>query len=178
MTTYGPQKAACEREVNDVFRDRGAIVRPGVIVGPHDPTDRFDWWVRRIAGGGRVVAPEPRDQPVQVIDARDLAAWMLDIPPGIFNAVGDVMTMEAFLHALLAASRSDAELDWTSEENLLVAGVEPWDDMPLWVAPSANPGFAAFLALSNARAVSAGLRFRPLEATVRDTLARINADSG
>lgn len=167
---YGPRKAACEREVLEVFPDRGAIVRPGVIAGPHDPTDRFNRWVRRIAAGGRVAAPEPRDQPVQVIDARDLAGWMLDVPPGVFNAVGDTMTMEAFLETLIAACGSDAELEWTSEDDLLAQGIEPWDHIPLWVAPSQNPDLAGFLALSNARAVAAGLRFRPLAATVRDVL--------
>lgn len=165
---YGARKAQCEREVTEAFADRAAIVRPGLIVGPHDPTDRFDWWVRRIAAGGTVVAPEPRDQPVQVIDARDLAEWMLDAPTGVFDAVGDVMTMEAFLGTLIAATGSDAELEWTSEEDLLAQGIEPWDDMPLWVCASRNPETAGFLAVSNARAVAAGLRFRPLANTVHD----------
>jgi 2'-hydroxyisoflavone reductase len=165
---YGAQKAQCEREVLDVLGERCAIVRPGLIVGPYDPTDRFDWWVRRIAAGGKVVAPEPRDQPVQVIDARDLAEWMVRLDRGTFGAVGDVMTMEQFLERLIAACGSDVELDWTPEEQLLAQGVEPWDDMPLWLGPSKYPEFAGFMAVSNARAVAARLRFRPIEDTVRD----------
>jgi 2'-hydroxyisoflavone reductase len=171
---YDELKALCEDAVTDVMGDRATIVRPGLIVGPHDPTNRFTYWVTRIARGGDVLAPEPRDQPVQVIDARDLADWTLTIAAeqrtGAFNAVGDVQTMEHVLGAIAATTGSNARLVWTPEERLLAEGVEPWIDVPLWLAPGSDPSYAGFLAMSNARAKAAGLKLRPLEATVRDTL--------
>ena len=172
---YGGLKALCEDVVVEATGGRAAIVRPGLIVGPHDPTNRFTYWVTELANGGEVVAPEPRDQPVQVIDARDLAAWMVDLAErggtGAFNAVGDVSTMEGVLTATAAAVGSDAQLRWVAEEDLLADGVEPWSGLPLWLAPGANPDHRGFMAISNARAKAAGLRLRPLEETVRDTLA-------
>jgi 2'-hydroxyisoflavone reductase len=172
---YGALKALAEGEVEAAFAGRSAIVRSGLIVGPLDPTNRFTYWVTRIAAGGRVLAPEPRDQAVQVIDGRDLAGWMVDLAErraaGTFNAVGDVMTMEAMLDEIRGATASDAAFAWVPEDQLLEAGVEPWEELPLWLAPASDPGFAAFMAVSNARARSAGLRLRPLPETVADTLA-------
>jgi 2'-hydroxyisoflavone reductase len=172
---YDGLKAACERVVTEVFDDLGTLIRPGLIVGPHDPTNRFTYWVRRIAAGGEVVAPEPRDQPTQVIDARDLAPFALDLVAtgtgGAFNAVGDVETLEHVLETVASATGADARLRWIPEEKLLAAGLEPWVDLPLWLATGANPSDQAFLARSNARAKAAGLALRPLADTVRDTLA-------
>jgi 2'-hydroxyisoflavone reductase len=172
---YGELKAACERVVGDVFHDRAAVIRPGLIVGPEDPTNRFTYWVRRIAAGGEVLAPEPRDQPTQVIDARDLAAWALELVAagtgGTFNAVGDIQTMDQLLDTVVRATGADARLRWVAEARLLAAGLEPWVDVPLWLAPDSNPSERGFLAHSNARAKAAGLSLRPLEDTVRDTLA-------
>jgi 2'-hydroxyisoflavone reductase len=166
---YGSLKAGCERVVQEAVGDRALIVRPGVIVGPHDPTNRFTHWVTRIAAGGEVLAPEPRDQPVQVIDARDLAAWLVRLAtPGIYNAVGDVTTLEKLLGAVVLGTGSGAQLHWVAEERLRAAGVEPWDDVPLWLA---DPAFRGFLAMSNERAKATGLELRPLEETARDTLA-------
>ena len=121
------------------------------------------------------MAPEPRSQPVQVIDARDLATWLLRLAArtatGTYNAVGDVTTMDAMLQSIVDATASAARLRWVSEERLLAAGVEPWQDIPLWLAPAADPGYRGFLAMSNARAKNAGLQLRPLAETVADTLA-------
>ena len=175
---YDGLKVLCERAVQRAMDGRAAIVRPGLIVGPHDPTNRFTYWVTTIARGGHVVAPEPRDQPVQVIDARDLADFTLrlidDRRTDAFNAVGDVSTMEDTLQTIVAATGADAQLDWVPEKQLLEDGVEPWTDMPLWLAPESDPGYRGFLARSNERAKQAGLRLRPLEDTVRDTLAWAN----
>jgi 2'-hydroxyisoflavone reductase len=172
---YDGLKALCEETLGEVLGERATIVRPGLIVGPHDPTNRFTYWVTRIARGGDVLAPEPRDQPVQVIDARDLAAFVLALASqpaeGVFNAVGDVRTMERTLTEIADASGAEVRLRWMPERTLLDAGLEPWSDVPLWLAPGSDPSYRGFLAMSNARAKRAGLRLRPLAGTVRDTLA-------
>jgi 2'-hydroxyisoflavone reductase len=171
---YDGLKVLCERAVAEAV-GRAVMVRPGLIVGPYDPTNRFTYWVTTIAEGGRVVAPEPRDQPVQVIDARDLADFTLrlieDEKTGVFNAVGDVSTMGATLDAIRAATGGDAQLDWTPERELLDQGAEPWTDLPLWLATESDPTYRGFLAMSNERSKAAGLELRPLADTVRDTLA-------
>lgn len=172
---YGGFKAGCERVVAETLPGRALAARAGVLVGPDDPTNRFTYWVTRIARGGEVLAPEPRDQLVQVLDARDLAEWILRMADerraGLFNATGPVTTLEAFLEEVRAATGSDARFAWVDERFLVDAGVEPFQDLPLWLAPSVDPSFACFLAVDNARAVGAGLRFRPLAESVRDTLA-------
>lgn len=172
---YDGLKALCEQTVVGLLGERATIVRPGLIVGPHDPTNRFTYWVTRIAEGGSVVAPEPRGQPVQVIDARDLAAFTLrlieDGGAGAFNAVGDVTTMERTLETIVAETGAATELDWTPEQRLLAQGLEPWTDLPLWLATESDPSYRGFLAMSNERATRAGLTLRPLAQTVRDTLA-------
>jgi 2'-hydroxyisoflavone reductase len=170
---YDGLKAACETVVREVMVERAVIVRPGLIVGPHDPTNRFTYWVTRIARGGDVLAPEPRDQPVQVIDARDLAGFVLRLAVGgngLYNAVGDVATMASTLTTIAEATDAAARLHWVGEDRLLAAGLEPWSDVPLWLAPGRDPAYAGFLAMSNARARAAGLELRPLAETVRDTL--------
>jgi 2'-hydroxyisoflavone reductase len=172
---YDGLKVLCEQAVAEVMGDRALIVRPGLIVGPHDPTNRFTYWVTRIAADGDVLAPEPGDQPVQVIDARDLADWVLRLAAerraGTYNAVGDVSTMETVLEAIVDATGSGARLRWIPEERLLAAGLEPWQDVPLWLSPGTDPAYRGFLAMSNARAKEAGLELRPLHDTIRDTLA-------
>jgi 2'-hydroxyisoflavone reductase len=174
---YGGFKARSEGAVEAALPGRALSVRAGLIVGPHDPTNRFTYWVTRLARGGDVLAPEPRDQPVQVVDVRDLAGWMLDAAErgaaGVVNATGPErpLTFEAFLEKVRAAVGRGARLVWASERFLLDAGVEPWQELPLWLAPGANPGDAGFLALDVSRALAAGLRLRPLAETARDTLA-------
>lgn len=179
---YGGLKARCEEVVQEVFRGRNLIVRAGLIVGPHDPTNRFTYWVTTLARGGRVLAPEPRTQPVQLIDVRDLSGWMVRMiesrAPGVYNATGpeSPLSMRETLEQVRAAVRGDAELVWADEGFLLEQGVIPWTELPLWLAPQANPESRGFLALDVCRALAAGLTFRPLAVTARDTLEW--ADSG
>jgi len=174
---YGALKALCEREVEDALPGRATSVRAGLIVGPHDPTGRFTWWVARLHRGGEVLAPEPPDQPVQLVDVRDLAAWLLLLaeqgPAGTYNAMGpaEELTLAGLLDTVRAATRSDAQLVWVPEQVLADAGVGAWMDLPLWLAPTLEPAQAAFLAVDASRARAAGLRFRPLSDTARDTLA-------
>ena len=156
---------------------RALHVRAGLIVGPHDPTGRFTYWVHRIARGGDVLAPEPAEQPVQFVDVRDLAAWMLDMAKervgGVCNATGpaEPLAMRGLLEAIASSLGSDARFTWVGERFLLDRKVEPWSDLPLWLATTENPGYAGVLAVNVDRALKEGLRFRPLEVTVRDTLA-------
>lgn len=168
---YGGLKALCEIEVREAFEDAALIVRPGLIVGPHDPTNRFTYWVRRLAEGGTVLAPGVLDRQVQMIDARDLADWVVTELPdelsGTFNATGpeELMTFDEMLAACETAVGSDAALQWVDEAFLLDAGVEPWSELPVWLPP----GSEGVLAVDNSKALTAGLRFRPLEETARDT---------
>jgi len=168
--TYGGLKVLCERAVREVFPE-ACIVRPGLVVGPHDPTDRFTYWPHRVAQGGEVLAPGGPDVPVQFIDARDLAAWTVACTEarrgGVYNAVtpADSLTFGELLTTCRQVSGSDARFTWVEEGFLREQGVTP-DDLPLWL-----PEHSAFFRLSSERAVDAGLSFRPLEATVRDTLA-------
>ena len=172
---YGGFKAACERVVEEVLPGRALIVRAGLIVGPHDPTNRFTYWVTRIARGGEVLAPEPPDQPVQVVDARDLADWILRMADerrgGVFNAAGPSLPLERFLEEIRSATGSSARFTWVGESFLVETGVEPFQDLPLWLAPGIEPEWAYFLAVDASRAAAAGLPSRPLADTVRDTLA-------
>src|SRR5207248_1550495 len=129
---YGGLKVGCERAVQDAFGGRAAIVRPGLIVGPHDPTDRFTYWPRRLAAGGDVLAPGAPSRPVQVIDARDLGAWLVRVAErrasGVFNATGpaEPLTLGELLDRTAAAVGSDARLAWVADQPLLDAGVQPW----------------------------------------------------
>jgi 2'-hydroxyisoflavone reductase len=174
MENYGALKAACERVVEEVYGERSARVRAGLIVGPHDPTDRFTYWPRRIAAGGEVLAPGDPDAPVQFVDARDLARWLvrlaLEGPGGVFNATGPLepLTFGELLERTREATGSDAELVWTEDQTVLDAGVQPWMELPLWL-PDAD--YAGMARADISRAVESGLRFRPLEETVADTLA-------
>jgi 2'-hydroxyisoflavone reductase len=168
--TYGPLKVASEGVVADAFGDRATIVRPGLIAGPHDPTDRLTYWVRRIAAAGEVLAPGPPDYDVQWIDARDLASFVLLLVErgvgGTFSVVAPPVPMERFLTACRDVSGSDAELTWVSRSFLDEQKVGQWEDLPLWIPE--YPGFNAFDA---SRAVATGLETRSVEATVSDTLA-------
>jgi 2'-hydroxyisoflavone reductase len=171
--TYGGLKVLCEKAVEEVYADRALIIRPGLIVGPHDPTDRFTYWPVRIAQGGEVLAPGNPDQPVQIIDGHDMAQWIIKLveekQSGIFNAVGPdyALTTRTMLEACVAVCNPQAQLTWVSEEFLLAHKVEPWSEMPVWVPEKE----CAFDTCSNARAIAAGLKFRPIEETIRDTLA-------
>ena len=170
---YGALKALCEEAVRDAFGERATVVRPGLIVGPHDTTDRFPYWPRRMARGGEVLAPGEPGAPTQFIDVRDLAAFMLSLVErgveGTFNATGpaEPLTLGRCLERIAAAVGATPRLTWVSEEFLKAQGVAPWLQMPLWVH-AADSDFET-VSIESARA--AGLRFRPLEETARDTLA-------
>ena len=173
---YGALKVLCERAAEKAMPGRVLSVRAGLIVGPYDPTGRFTYWVHRIARGGDVLAPEPRDQTVQLVHGRDLADWIIGMADrretGVFNATGPKrpLTMDGLLEAIREASGSDARLSWADERFLVESGVEEWSELPLWLAPGANPESASFMAVDVRKALAAGLRFRPLAATIRDTL--------
>ena len=170
--TYGPLKAQCEAFVRDRVGDRALIVRPGLVVGPHDPTERFVRWVRRAADGGEILAPGDPNGPVQFIDARDLADWTIrqiaTLATGTFNAVGPAQptTMRDLLDACVEMVGAGARLTWVPADFLIEAGAAPWTDFPLWL-PADDNGLAR---ADIAAAVEAGLTFRSLEDTVRATL--------
>ena len=180
--TYGPLKALCEQAASRVFGPaRTTLIRPGLIVGPDDNTDRFTWWPARAARGGAMLAPgTPRDR-IQVIDVRDLARFTIEAiergTGGTFNLVSPPgrFTMGQLLDASVAAARRLAKpavaptVTWVPAEFLAAQKIEPWSDMPVWLPASGDS--AAFADTSAARALQAGLSVRPLRDTVFDTLA-------
>jgi 2'-hydroxyisoflavone reductase len=191
MAHYGALKAACEREVTAAFgADRVALVRPGLIVGPHDATDRFGYWVARFLApellgerGESIVVPAPRERPVQFVDARDLAAFVVGLSEqrvaGAFNACSErgQWTMGTLVDALGACAirrgRAANPL-WLDDATLVAAGVAPWTGLPLWI-PAGDPAAAGFLEFDCRRAHGAGLVERPLSATIDDTAAWLRA---
>jgi nucleoside-diphosphate-sugar epimerase len=172
--TYGPLKVLCEKVVQDTFNEGALIIRPGLIVGPYDPTDRFTYWPVRVARGGDVLAPESPDAPVQIIDARDLSDFIIRLieedASGIFNATGPdyELTMGTMLETCKQVSNSNADFKWASVEFLGRHEVAPWSDMPVWIPNTEED--AGFSRVDISKAAQAGLKFRPLEETVRDTL--------
>jgi 2'-hydroxyisoflavone reductase len=162
LENYGPLKAACEAVVQEVYGDRATIVRPGLIVGPWDPTNRFTYWPSRLARGGEILAPAPPERHTQWIDVRDLASWMLDLlerdEPGIFNATNEGVPWGELL--------AGGEVTWVTDDFLREQEVGQWMELPLWIPD--EPGITA---TDVSRAVAAGLRFRPVPETVRDTAA-------
>jgi 2'-hydroxyisoflavone reductase len=173
--TYGPLKALCERAVDAEFAGRAAIARAGLIVGPRDDVKRFTWWARRVARGGDVLAPGAPERHLQLVDARDLADWLVrlgeDRTSGLFNATGPdyVLTMGEFLDACRRVSGSDARFVWADDRFLADHKVAPWSDMPLYLP--AEGDYLHFFDVDVTRAVASGLRFRPLADTIRDVLA-------
>jgi len=172
---YGALKARCEEALEETLPGRVARVRPGIIVGPHDPTDRFTYWPRRVARGGDVLAPGRHGRPVQFVDVRDLAEWCLQLAEhhrvGVFNAVGprSTVTMGRLLDDCAAIAKSRARFMWVPDQDLLAAGVKPWTELPLWI-PESDPQVGGMMLADNRRAVAAGLAFRPLTDTIRATL--------
>ena len=172
--SYGPLKALCENAVQDVFGEQALIVRPGLIVGPHDPTDRFTYWPVRVARGGDVLTPEKPDVPIQIIDVRDLSDFVIELLQqnefGVFNATGPAheLTLGAMLNACKQVSGSGANFKWASVEFLNQNQVAPWSDMPVWV-PNV-PEDAGFSRVDISKAMRSGLKFMPLEKTIRDTI--------
>src|ERR671916_3438299 len=175
--TYGGLKALCERAAEVMMPGRVLNVRPGLISGPHDPTDRFTYWPRRIAAGDEVLAPDHKERRVQYIDVRDLAAWIVKMSEkrrtGTYNATGPdyELHMGRLLEECEAASGAGAEIVWVSEGFLEENRVEPFTELPLWVPRES----AAMLAVDCSRAIAAGLTFRPLAETIEDVLDRDRA---
>ncbi len=171
---YGPLKALSEREAQKAFPGRATIIRPGLIVGVGDTTDRFTYWPVRIARGGQVLAP-PADDPVQIIDARDLSEWVIRCCEqkvyGVFNATGPAsrFTVAGMLGATRTALGASATFTHVTSEFLDEQHVRPWTDLPAWVPPSGDT--AGFTQRSIARALAHGLTFRPFPETVKATMA-------
>jgi 2'-hydroxyisoflavone reductase len=173
---YGGLKALCEQAAEQAMPNRVLIVRPGLIVGPQDYTDRFTYWVVRVARGGEVLAPGRPERPVQFIDARDLAEWTVAMSErreaGVFNAnrLPDTVTMLDVLDQCKSSSGSDAVFTWVSEAFLHREQVAAWSQMPLWLPEEDAPQLSGFMFVNVDKAIAAGLRIRPLGDTVRDTL--------
>jgi 2'-hydroxyisoflavone reductase len=171
---YGPLKALSEREAEKAFPGKTTVIRPGLIVGPGDLTDRFTYWPVRLARGGEVLAPGDPTDPVQIIDARDLAEFSIrvceDGTTGVYNVTGPKsrLTISEMLGGIRAVMSTDAYLTWVNADFLAAQRVRPWSDMPVWVPP--RGGSAGFAQRSIRKAVEKGLTFRPFADTVRATL--------
>jgi 2'-hydroxyisoflavone reductase len=159
FSNYGPLKALCERAVEDVFGDRALIVRPGLIVGPNDPTGRFTYWAQRLGRGGELLAPGPPERHTQFVDVRDLASWIVDAVErdlsGTFNATNEGIPWGELL--------AGAAVTWVSDEFLRDHEVGEWMELPLWLS---DPNWAGMHEVDVSRAVASGLRFRPLAETI------------
>jgi len=172
---YGSLKALSEQQAQTLFPGMATVIRPGLIVGPGDETDRFTYWPVRIDRGGEVLAPGDGADPVQYIDARDLAEWTIRMAEqgttGVFNATGPARreSMRQMLDGIRAALHADAHFTWVPDTFLDDNDVSPWMDMPVWVP--GHGGTAGFAQRSFARAHAGGLTYRPLAVTARDTLA-------
>ncbi len=173
--SYGPLKALCEQAAEKAMPGRVLNIRPGLIVGPHDPTDRFTYWPVRIAKGGEVLAPCRPEYPTQIIDVRDLAQWTLKMvekeKTGVYNATGPnyELTLGKLFDGCKVLSKSDARFVWMNDKFLTENKVTPWTEVTLWVPEASdNVGFSA---VNCQKAFSASLAFRPLADTIRDTLA-------
>lgn len=170
--TYGPLKALCEQALLTIMPADSLIIRPGLIVGPYDATDRFTYWPHRIAQGGEVLAPGHPDRQVQFIDVRDLVHWTLKMierrKTGTYNATGPAapISMRDTLEACRRVTQSNASFTWVPDEFLLRQGAIPYSEVPLWV-PEEYRGFGT---ISNHKAIQDGLTFRPLATTIRDVL--------
>jgi 2'-hydroxyisoflavone reductase len=174
---YGARKAVCEGLVRALYDDRATIARPGLIVGPHDPTDRFDYWPRRLAIGGTVLGPGSPNDPVQFIDVRDLGAWLVnaavDRVSGVFNLVGAPMRFADLIEACRVPG-VDAQVVWIESDLLIHAGVEEWMGIPLWIA---SEGWRAANRVDGSRAAAVGLQIRPIAETVEAARANPTRDS-
>jgi 2'-hydroxyisoflavone reductase len=171
---YGPLKALAEAEAEKWFPNKSLIIRPGLIVGPRDETDRFTYWPVRIDRGGEVLAPGEPSDPVQFIDGRDLAEWTIRMvennATGIYNATGPArkLSIGDLLGTIKTAENSKASLTWVNADFLEAQKVAPWSDMPVWIPPRGEEAGANQISVQ--RAVDKGLTFRPLADTARDTL--------
>jgi nucleoside-diphosphate-sugar epimerase len=175
---YGGMKVACEQAVQ-AGAASSTVVRPGLIVGPGDPTGRFTYWVERLADDGTVLAPGSPSDPTQVVDVRDLAAWLVTCAeqrvPGVLDAIGPVVPRASLLEQVATGVGASPRLRWVPSERLVALDVAEWAgprSLPLWLAA---PEYAGMLAHDPEPAAAAGLRHRPLEQTAADTLAWVRA---
>lgn len=172
---YGSVKALSEKYVTDAFGKASTLLRPGLIVGPGDPTDRFTYWPVRVFQGGEILAPGTPKDPIQCIDVRDLARWTIEAIEekhyGPYNVTGPYhqMTMGEFLEIVKSTTNSQANFTWVSADFLSQEKVAPLNELPLWVPPNSDSG--GFLRMDVSKAVNAGLTFRPMAETVQDSLA-------
>ncbi|MFD3482040.1 SDR family oxidoreductase [Streptomyces sp. NPDC058665] len=179
---YARDKRGGELAAAAAFGDRALLVRAGLILGPWENVGRLPWWLGRIARGGPVLAPGPRDNPLQYIDVRDLAEWTLDAAArglgGAYNLVSPSghVTMGGLLEACAEVTGSDAELRWTAPETIIAAGVEPWTQLPIWLPPGEVHDMMHRGDVS--KALAAGLRCRPARETVADTWAWLRSIGG
>jgi 2'-hydroxyisoflavone reductase len=175
--TYGALKGLCEKVVQNYFPSRSLIIRPGLIVGPFDPTDRFTYWPWRVSRGGEVLVPGEPNKNIQIIDVRDLAGWILSLAAGdlfgIFNAVGldNPVLFGDILEISRQISMSDAHWVWVNRSFLDQHQIQWWTQIPLWLPGEENNGMDQ---VSNQKAVAAGLTFRPLMDTIADTIKWAN----
>ncbi|MFF4797345.1 SDR family oxidoreductase [Streptomyces sp. NPDC001351] len=175
QTDYARDKRGAEIAAVEAFgADRSVLVRAGLILGPYENIGRLPWWLGRIARGGPVLAPGPRDLPLQYVDARDMAEWILGAAEqelsGPFNMISPQghATMGELLDACVAVTGSDAELRWIDPGVILEAGIEPWTDLPVWTPPGSE-GHDALHSADVSRALASGLVCRPVDETVADT---------
>ena len=172
---YGALKALSEQAAEAALPGRVTTIRPGLIIGPGDPTGRYSHWVSRMAEGGEVLCPGNGSTPTQYIDGRDLGAWIVktieDRTVGVFNALGPAnrVTMKATLDGTNEGAGGKGQPVWVDAAFLAQHGVAPWSELPMWFDNTGE--MAGFGTMSNARAVKAGLTFRPIRDTSRDTLA-------
>ncbi|MDG9716126.1 SDR family oxidoreductase [Streptomyces sp. DH24] len=184
QTSYAEDKRGGELAALDAFgADRALLVRAGLILGPYENVGRLPWWLNRMARGGPVLAPGPRDLPLEYVDVRDLAEWTLDAAQGGLSGPYNLIspqghaTMGELLEACARVTGGGADLRWTEPEVILAAGIEPWTELPVWVPPGSDM-HDALHAADVSRAVAAGLRCRPVADTVADTWAWLREIGG
>ena len=172
--TYGPFKAKCEKVIKTYFPDNSLIIRPGLIVGPYDPTDRFTYWVRRLAEGGKVLIPNTPNQKLQLIDVRDLAKWIVKMVEersvGTYNATGpkEELSLEKLINECSQFARKKADLAWVDERFLIDRHVDDWSKLPFWLPSNSNK--LGLFNIDCRKAQDKGLSYRPLSETISDTL--------
>lgn len=173
---YGSNKAWSEKVVSDAFQNQSLIIRPGLLVGKYDPTDRFTYWPRRIAKGGVVLAPGRYDRTIQFIDVRDVSEWIIRLIEaqinGAFNLTGPFypLTMKDFLHTCRDECGSNAEFAFIDDEQLGLVDVKPWTELPLWI-PESDSDHIGFMQIDCLRAQNTGLSYRPIAETIEEVLA-------
>ena len=178
---YGALKALCEDAVWEVYGDRATIVRPGLIVGPHDPTGRFTYWPHRATRGGEMVVPAPPERTVQFVDVRDLGRWLVELlernEGGAFNATRSAVSWQELIDSARSVADSDATPVWIPDEFLAQHEVGEWMELPMWLA---DPEWVGMNQADVSRAEAAGLSHRPLEDTIRGTLdeAKMTENAG